>query len=256
MHKYLLLLLVQFIFLICLLCPFAYAQKTITVATGSWPPWTGKNLENNGFVCHIVKKAFQDQGYKVEFKFYPWERAYTLLEQGEVQACAYRYKSKKAQKKSYYSDPVTKEQIVFFYKKSNPMHKWKELNDLAEYKIGVSRGNTYTDKFWTLAEKGVLNIDRSDNDLINFRKLLHGRIDIFPATKSVGYYLLKNNFPENKTKKITHSKKPLAKKYGYIAFPKVREDSNSLLQAFNQGLKNLKNKGLYDKWLQNMLHSK
>ena len=172
----------------------ASAKETISISTGAWAPWSGKDLPHKGFVLHVVEEAFNNVGYDVEYKFYPWKRAYAMVADGKVQASAYWYESDKRKQDCYYSDKLTEEKIVFFYKKTDPMKNWENLEDLKDYKIGISRGVTYTDRFLELGEKGVLDFDMANNDLTNFKKLVKERIDIFPSAQVMGYKLLRDNF--------------------------------------------------------------
>lgn len=231
---------------------FAFGE-TVTISTGEWSPWAGKDLPKNGFVLHVVKEAFQNSGYDVEYKFYPWKRAYIMLERGNVQASAYWYPSEKRKEKCYYSNKLTEEKVVFFHKKSTSLNDWKTLEDLKEYKIGVTRGNTYTDKFWKLGDKGVLNFDVANTNLINFKKLVNDRVDIFPNPLIMGQKILQDNFSQDVAESIVSNNKPLRSTTGHLIFSKSRDDAEKLLQAFNSGLQQLKESGLYDTYLQDLI---
>ena len=234
----------------------ASAQETVSISTGAWAPWAGKDLPNNGFVLHVVKEAFNNVGYNVNYKFFPWKRAYSMLVDGKVQASAYWYQSEKRKKDCYYSDQLTNEKIVFFYQKTNPLKDWEKLEDLKGYKIGASRGVTYTDKFWEMGEQGVLNLDVANDDLTNFKKLVKGRIDIFPSAEIMGYKTLRDNFSPEVVNSIESSSKPLHTSTGHLLFPKSRDDAQKLLSDFNKGLKQLKDSGRYDELLDDVLAGK
>ena len=240
---------------LCFMIPAAPAagRQTLTVSTGEWAPWTGENLKHNGFVCHVVKQVFDRAGYDVSFKFYPWKRAYILLKNGAVHASAYWYESLKRKRHCYYSGSLTRERIVFFHLKTKPVGRWENLSDLKEYRIGASRGNTYTDEFWELAEKGTLNVDVADNDLLNFKKLIRERIDIFPSSQIMGTKLLRENFSPEAASILDYSRKPLTVTTGHLLFPKVRDDSAELLEVFNEELEAFKKEGLYDRYMDDLI---
>lgn len=238
---------------ICLLIAFqASAKETITLSTGEWAPWTGKDLKQDGFICHVAKKAFDNAGYEVEFKYYPWKRTYAMVKEGKVDASAFWYESEEKEEHCYYSDPLSREKIVFFYLKKNPMQEWENLKDLKKYKIGVSRGNTYTDRFREMGEEGILNFDKSNKDLTLFQKLLRGRVDIVPATKMMAYKLLKENFSKEEVDSIAHNEKPLTEVTGHLLFPKSRDGSKKLMKTFNEELQKLKDQGTYDELKQKL----
>ena len=50
---------------------------------------------------------------------------------------------------------------------------------------------TFAVKFSDLIAAGKLKIDPAPSDISNFKKLLLGRIDIFPIDQDVGQYFLK-----------------------------------------------------------------
>jgi len=136
------------------------------------------------------------------------------------------------------------------------MRDWNKLEDLKGYNIGISRGNTYTDEFRNLGEKQILTLKLSNNELINFKKLLKKRIDVFPSSLVMAYELLRKNFSSETIEKLTYNKKPLTIATGHLLFPKVRNDSKKYLKIFNSGLKKIKDDGTYDKYMEDLLNGK
>ena len=124
------------------------AEKIITIATLEYHPWTGKNLKFNGFVNHVITEAFRRGGYTVKYAYLPWKRAVGETKRGDYAALSYTYFSKDREKEFYLSDPISAEKIVLFHLKTNPIKDWKNLDDLKIYKIGATRGYTYTKEFW------------------------------------------------------------------------------------------------------------
>lgn len=226
------------------------AEGNITIATGEWAPWTGADLAHKGFVCRVVREVFNRAGYDVTFEFYPWQRAYTRTLFGKADASAYWYESENRKKDCYYSAPLTREEIVFFHLKSSPMAPWDGLTDLEGYRIGISRGNTYTDAFLDLGKQGVLTLDAANSDIANFRKLLAGRIDIFPCAKLRGYTLINHHFSGDDIAEVTHHEKPLTETTGHLLFPRGKEDSRRLKRIFDEQLSQLKSEGVYHKYFE------
>ena len=234
----------------------ASAAEIITVATLEYHPWTGKNLKFNGFVNHVITEAFQQGGYTVKYTYLPWNRAVKETKSGNYSALSYVYFSKDREKEFYLSDPISEEKIVFFHLKSNPIKDWKTLDDLKNYKCGATRGYTYTKEFWKAAESKRLNVELTDNDIQNFKKLFAGRIDIFPSGRVNGYMILQKEFEIGKSDFLTFHPKPLSNTTGHLAFTRSRKDSENLLRIFNQGLAKLKKEGFYNKFLDDLLAGK
>jgi len=234
----------------------ASAEEIITIATLEYAPWTGKNLKSNGFVNHVITEAFQRKGYTVRYTYLPWKRAVTEAKNGQYSALSYFYSSKDREKEFYLSDPISVEKMVFFHLKSNPIKDWETLEDLNDYKFGATRGYTYTKKFWNLANTKRLMVDVANSDIHNFKKLLAGRIDIFPSGLVNGKSILQKEFDASKSHLLSIHPKPLSKTTGHLAFAKRRENSENLLRIFNQGLAEMKQEGLFNKFRDDLLAGK
>ena len=234
----------------------ASAEEIITIATLEYSPWTGKNLKDNGFVNHVITEAFKRKGYTVKYSYLPWQRALTETENGKYSALSYVYWSKNREKEFFLSDPISEEKIVLFHLKTKPLKDWKTLDDLKDYQFGATRGYTYTKEFWDAAKTRRLKVDVTNSDVQNFKKLLAGRIDIFPSGLVNGESILRKEFDANKSDLLSFHPKPLSKTTGHLAFSRSRKNSESLVRIFNQGLAELKNKGLYDKFRNDLLAGK
>jgi polar amino acid transport system substrate-binding protein len=234
----------------------ASAEEIINISTLEYSPWTGKNLKDNGFVNHVITEAFQRKGYTVKYTYLPWKRAVIETKNGGFSALSYVYFSKDREKEFHLSDPINEEKIVLFYLKSNPIKDWKTLDDLKNYKFGATRGYTYTKEFWEAAEAIRLEVDVTDSDTQNLKKLLVGRIDIFPSSLVNGYSILQKEFDVSNSDLISFHPKPLSKTTGHLAFTRSRKNSEDLLQIFNQGLAELKKEGLYDTFMDDLIAGK
>lgn len=60
-----------------------YAQESIRLTNGEWPPYLSKDLKHYGVASRIVTEAFDLEGIKVEYGFFPWERALELAKHGD-----------------------------------------------------------------------------------------------------------------------------------------------------------------------------
>ena len=234
----------------------ASAEEIISIAAHEYSPWAGKNLKFNGFVNHVITEAFRRKGYTVKFTYLPFKRGVMETKNGDYSALSYVYFSKDREKEFYLSEPINEEKIVFFHLKTNPMKDWKTLEDLRHYKIGATRGYTYTKAFWDLANTNRLRVDVSDSDIQNFKKLFNGRIGLFPSGLVNGYNLLQKEFDVSKSHLLSYHPKPLSKTTGHLAFTRSGKKSENLVRIFNQGLAELRKKGLYDRFVVNLIEGK
>ena len=234
----------------------ASAEEIISIATQEYSPWAGKNLKFNGFVNHVITEAFRRKGHTVNFTYLPWKRGVTETKSGQYSALSYVYLSTDREKDFYLSDSISVEKIVFFHLKSKPIKDWETLEDLIDYKFGATRGYTYTKKFWNLANTKRLMVDVTNSDIQNFKKLLAGRIDIFPSGLVNGKSILQKEFDASKSHLLSIHPKPYYKTTGHLAFAKKRKNAESLVRIFNQGLAQLKKEGSYDKFMDDLLAGK
>lgn len=170
-------------------------------------------------------------------------------------ASAYWYQSDERKAENFYSDILTEERVVFFHLKKNKFADWKNLSDLKGKKIGISRGNTYTAEFLKMCKSKVLTCDEANNDESNIKKLIHGRIEIFPVSETVGFDLVRKSHAD-KESSIGFLKTPLTVSTGHLLFPKSRKDSQENLKIFNAGLAKLKKSGKYDQFMKDLVAGK
>ena len=229
------------------------AETVVTISSGEYPPWTGQALKQGGFVNHVITEAFKRQGYRVQFSYFPWKRSYESAKQGQFDATSYWYASTERALDFYYSEPVSTEKLVFFHLKINPMPDWQSFDDLKDYQIGATRGFTYTEEFWQAANDKRINVQVVTSDLQNLRKLLKGRIDLFPTTLFTGHNLILHEFDPSLAPLFTFHPKLLAETRGHLLFSKKRPGTSELLEAFNKGLAELKKEGLYSELFDDLL---
>ncbi len=246
-------------FIVCLLLVMVVSvvtgQEVIRISSGPWAPYSGEDLPHYGFISHVISEAFAREGYDVEFTFMPWVRAYNLMVAGQYDASSFWYRSEERTRDAYYSDTVNREQIVFFYKGECPVDWWDELEDLANYKIGATRGLTYTDEFWELANKGLLNVFVTDSEFNSFSQLILGRLDLLISSIVAGMELLRVEFPEETMEYIGYIEQVVSEVTGHLLFPRGEKRSREYLEAFNRGLAQLIEDGTYDELYERLLQN-
>jgi len=232
------------------------ALETVTIATGEYPPFASKSLKHDGFCSQVVKEAFARSGYNVAFNFLPWKRALESTKILKYDATSFWFITEDKQKIFHYSDAMSDEKVVLFHLKTKPLPDWKTLADLSKFRIGATRGYSYTDEFWQAGKDGIIKIEEASNDKTNFKKLIKERIDIFPSGIVVGYAILNKSFDPAMVSKLTYHPKILRVSTSHVLFPKNAPKSLKLLKAFNDGLAKLKAEGLYEKYEDNLLEGK
>ena len=214
--------------------------EIIHIATGEYPPLTSESLDHGGYINRIVSSAFALSNIEVKYHYMPWKRALETTRIGQFQASSFWGDSKKRHKDFIHSDVIDKIHFIFFYRTLNKNFTWNTLNDLQHYKIGATRGYTYTEAFWSLKNKDQFRISIANDDTENLKRLIKGQIDIFPISKLTGMFLLSKNFTKDEAAKVSLYPKALSQGKNLLLFSKLSPGNEVLVEKFNQGLKILK----------------
>ena len=213
--------------------------ETIRIATGEYPPLLSESLPENGPGLALIRNAFSRKGIDVEFGFFPWSRAYIMVDSGEWDASATWYKRPDREENNYFSDPLYVSEFALFYR-GEQQPNWTVLADLSAFKIGATRGYSYSEEFWQLHETEALDVDIAESDLQNLKRVTLGRVDLVLANRTVGQYLLEKHFSEEVSSSVKQSTQALMAAPVYVIFSKSKASNIRLLSLFNEGLREIK----------------
>lgn len=231
--------------LICsLLACHAVAQRPILqIATGELAPYATALRPDNGIALSVVQEAFQTQGFDVQYTFLPWSRALAETKVGKWDGTAYWGKKPVHETDFLISDNVLTEQWVFVHRKDLNFD-WHALSDLRPYRVAMVRDYTYTPGLWAMAQAGELKVENLPDDISALKLLLLGRIDLAPMERNVACDLLRRKFSKEEAAQLTAHPKLMTETFTtHLMLPRKRTQSNARMQAFNQGLKQLKDTG-------------
>ncbi len=221
--------------------------NVVTLASGDWPPFAGQSLFQGGFCEHVVKRAFELVGYEVVTQHFPWRRAYHYVETGQFDATPCWVSDEERRQLFHFSAPLMTQSTVFFHPKTVEV-LWETPLDLARggYRIGGVAGYSYG--FLTDAvQAGILTLDLANDEETNFRKLIRGRIDLYPVEVAVGYHILNQRFSLEERELLMHDPRILnTLDYFLLISRKLPESRGSVLvEKFNEGLQQLRDTGHY-----------
>jgi polar amino acid transport system substrate-binding protein len=213
---------------------------SIRLANGEWPPYTGQHLPDYGCDSQVVTEAFALEGLRVEYEFLPWARG-MLLSQNGVMDGAIEWAGTPEQQRTHFvnDEPLSKQQWVFFYRRDSS-HPWQHLEDLKDRTIGLTIGYAYNDAFAELRRQYPVMFKEAASDLINFKKLLSGRIDLFPIERAVGYFLIRKELSPEEQVKLAEDPKSLVEFTPHLLLSRVRPENEQRMQLFERGLRRLK----------------
>ncbi len=110
----------------------------------------------------------------------------------------------------------------------------------------LSDAGTYdqNEEFHDAMDAGKLIIDKAPTDIIQFDKLLHGRIDLMPINLYVGYGFIHSRYDAKTIIRFTHHPKPLKISRYHVLFSRAHEGNAALVETFNRGLDLLRETGV------------
>ena len=236
-------LLILTVVLIALCSQTLFAENTLVVATGEWPPYTSDNMNNKGFVTEILTEVFKQMNIQPTLKFYPWRRCYEYVLRDKVWAAfPYSYTEERSKEVLFSDDIAFSTTQFFYYSKTNekPSFVFNKLEDLRQYKLGGVIGYYYEEQF----KNAQLNVDYVSKESIALEKLYLGRVQLLPLNVMVGWELIKKTFPNN-VNNFGMLEKPLDRKSLKLIVNKANKESVELLSLFNYQLNVFKKSDAY-----------
>ena len=233
----------------------ASEQPALNISVGDWPPYLSSDLKHNGVIAHLISDLFAAEGYRVNFQFLPWPRAYSSAAAGRFDATAVWMHKHEREADFLFSAPLLDEQFVFFHLKSLPFD-WRRFDDLTGMTLGGGLEYSYGPDFDRFLATGKVKIERVSSDTQNFEKLLKERVVLYPQEMNVGYASLRSHFSPAEQARITHHRKPLLINRSYLMLPKSLKSSPVLLERFNKRLQLWRENGRYQRYFDDLQQGK
>ncbi|WP_293760426.1 transporter substrate-binding domain-containing protein [uncultured Aquitalea sp.] len=239
--------------LCCVLCRVGPAQGAkapldIVLSNQEWPPYMGEALPYQGILSRLVQEAFARGGVRVHYRFYPNNRTLSLARSGAVDGSLGWAPNEDRKKDLLYTRPVLSARMVFF-QHAGPTIRWRALEELSSFRIGVTLGNYYGAEFDQLTQSGKLKAESVGDDISNLRKVLAKRIDLFPIDEEVGNYLIQQNFTSHEASQFAVSGLPFWSAPLHVVIWRRHPRAPELVARFNQGLRELQDDGEFDRLL-------
>lgn len=226
--------------LLLALTSFEAMAETVTLVSSNWPPYTGLELVNGGFTNEIIRQALEQTNLKTKFIYMPWRRAMESVKTGEIDALYSAYYSTERANTYIASEPYVYSDLMLVAHSDSHIYGYKTLADLSPYRIGVVRGYVNSPEF---DQANFLQKEPVTNDKLNLKKLLGKRVDLIVIDRFVALHLLQSMGKSESS--IRFLAKPLDQKPVYIMFSRKNTLSTTRVEAFNSGLKIIKQKGIY-----------
>lgn len=238
-----------------LMSSWTYAASPVRLTNGEWPPYLSEKLAHYGFASHIVSEALKKNGMEVEWGFFPWKRAFIVAENGQWDGSVIWTHNEEREKNFIFSEPVVEGKDVVFHRKDKPI-QWEKITDLAPYSIGATTGYFYGEEFDKAEKAGQITVNRTAKESNNFKKLIANRIDLVVASIDVGYEIMQGELTKEEMSQITHHPKATRMVSYHLIVSRKSKNAQAIIDAFNAGLKQLKDSGELAKMIQNSQQGK
>lgn len=240
------------ILIACMFCMVSTseAETTLIITTGEYPPFISERSEDS-FLTDLFHEIGKEMGVTFQFRFRPWRRCEAEVERLEAWGAIPYSRNPEREKKFYFSDDwlIIGRSLFFAYTPDGRKQQipYEKLSDLKGYRIGGILGYYYEKWF----REAALDVEYIASEELNFRKLQGGRIDLFPVGEAAGWYQIKKLFPPEEVEKFFTLTKPLTVGIGdFLMTSRQYPNARHLLNRFNLALKRLKEKGVYQKILE------
>ncbi|MFZ6744656.1 substrate-binding periplasmic protein [Undibacterium sp. JH2W] len=218
-------------------------RMQIALTQQDYPPLIVYGVPPSGLLTDIVRESFKLSKVDASFVAVPNNRAIVGVMQDFYDGSyGWAHSPERDVKLLYSNKPIYFLRIGFFQRAGEEFN-WVKLADLSGMKIGITQGNYYSEEFARLVATGVLGTDSAPSDVSNFKKLLIGRIDLFPIDFDSGQYLLKNHFSAAERQKIQMQGKPISVVPVYLVIRRNLLHAKELMTRFDRGFQQLSDTG-------------
>lgn len=238
-----------------LIAPLASAQPplSVTLTMHEYPPFIGADLPHGGLLTYIVVESFKAANVTVRLEKVPSNRAITGVMLGMYDGTyGWAHTPERDRKLLYSRSSIYTFRMVFFQRRAMEIN-WETLADLKPYQIGATLGDHYSDEFARLQASRVLQVQESASDVGNMRKLLVGRIDLFPMEEEAGQMLIRKNLTPAEQTRLAPQSRTIATIPTYLVLRKDLPRAQELLDRFEQGYRRFSESGQLAKAVKEMI---
>lgn len=226
-------------------------KEDLIIPNDYWAPFTSPHLPAQGILSQIVKDTFHLGGYTVTFEAMPSKEAMRATRQGRFAATFAWEKNTKRNLNFVYSElPLISLTTDIFHTK--PDFNWEFMDDLINYKIGLTQGFYYGHQFTTTSQLSGTKIQYSGSDDETLKALLDQQCDLAFINRYVAAYLLKELQQNNLTELKVHPT-PLYTAPHYLLISKQKLNHQTLKSRFDEGHQVLIESGLTQDYFEELL---
>lgn len=227
--------------MLALAAPWAHAAppETVRIGIGEYPPFKVESEPGGGPLTEIVVEAFKASGLRTAIEWVPNNRAIAGVMSGRYDGSYGWARSAEREEALLFSSRPIHTYRMVFVQRAGESREWSALPDLGNWRIGVTRGNFYSQPFADLQAQGVLAVDEAVDDVNNLKKLIYKRIDVFPLEESVARYLIANKLDPGEAPLLQVQSKAFWMVPIHFVVSKKVDNAQAIMDAFDAGYREL-----------------
>ena len=226
--------------------------ERIRITNGEWPPYLGSDEPDYGPVSRIVTTALERASVTVDYEFHSWQRALNLARHGRREGTAVWFHTEAREKDFHISRPLIQSEYVFFHHRDLDFD-WEDPEDLQGYRIGITREYDYGEIIERLRDMDGVHVEQASSDEHNFRKLLAGRIDLFPVDLFVGKEMIRREFASGQREQLTWHARPVRSGGLSLLLSRSIPENADRMDRFNKELERMHEDGETEEILRDAL---
>lgn len=220
----------------------------LTIVTEDLPPYNYlENGEPTGLSTEVVETVLKLTGHQPDIEFLPWARAYQVALTQPNTLIYSIARTKDREDLFAWVGEIAPFGASLYQRADAPDLKLQNLSDARLYHVGVYRGDA---KEALLRANGFENLQETEDDRLNLRQLMLGRLDLIAIDDSVIAPLLKE---EGIAPRQIRRVLPIKDMSGHLYMAFNKDTDPKLVDKFRQALETIKGNGVHDKILKRYL---
>jgi polar amino acid transport system substrate-binding protein len=218
----------------------ALAEETVTLSVSTSPPYSDRQLPEQGLALEIVSYVFKRAGYSPEIKFDIWPRAMEGVSVGLIDALASAWYSPERAEEYLFSDPYLASKLILLKLRSDRSN-YSDVINLRGKRVGTQVDFAYGVDFD--AVEG-LRLVPENHAIQNLLGLLNGNIDVVIGDQRTLAMQLHSYLGGDIQKfEVVHINLPPRDRH--VAASRAIEGEELLVSAFNKALAQTRKDGSY-----------
>lgn len=218
-------------------------QKVVTIEVGEAPPYILKGESTSGLAIDILKQSLNAKEIPFNIVVGSWKEAENSVDANHNLSIWWQ-KTRQREKKWRFSQPVYKKEFIFIARKKVRFY-WQRLDQLRQYKIGISRYQSYGQEFDNYLQ--YLDLGYVNSAYSALASLLKGDYDAILLSRAEAQYLMSFYSKAQRDQLEQFPQQVIYSEPYFLVCAKAHRNCNYLIEEFNSGLREMISNGNYDK---------